>query len=111
MKVYKFILAVMSVYRLTRLIVKEEGPGDVLCRLRGEVTIRAVHSGKERGFWPTLHGLVSCEYCTSVWVAALMSVFVMKKSRFAEWVLTWLGLAGVFCLIQEHLDGRLKEEI
>jgi hypothetical protein len=106
MNLIKLVMAVLGVYRMTRLIVNEAGPDDIMCRLRYQVRKRV--ECKQRGFWWTLNGLINCEYCLSFWAAALMAIFAMKakRNKFAEWVLTWLGLAGAFCIAQELKDAR-----
>ena len=55
---YRLALGLLSVWRITHLLVGEDGPGDAFVRLRRQ-------AGK--GFWGEL---LDCFYCLSVWVAA-----------------------------------------
>ena len=96
--VLRLILAVLGTYRLTQLIVNEDGPGDVLYWLRMTV-------GEKQGTgWHFLSELITCEYCLSVWIAALLAVFVVAGGWFSAWVLAWLGIAGAFYIAQEIKD-------
>jgi hypothetical protein len=58
MKFYPLVLAVLAVWRITHLLVFEDGPWNTLLVLR-----RAT----DKPFWS---GLLNCFYCCSLWVAA-----------------------------------------
>ena len=50
----RFVIGALAVWRLTSLIVSEDGPGEVFVKIR---SIRA------------LDGVTSCSWCASVWAA------------------------------------------
>ncbi len=54
----RLIVGVLAVWRVTHLLQSEDGPWDLVVRLR-----RAAGSG----FWG---GLLDCFYCLSMWIAA-----------------------------------------
>ncbi len=58
----------MAVWRISSLLVHEDGPWDVFVRLR---KLAGVSSGPDpvEGF---LTNLLSCVWCTSLWVAPVM---------------------------------------
>jgi hypothetical protein len=98
----RLILALLGTYRLTRLFVNEAGPDEIFCKLRAAVDCQAIRYGK--GLWTFLDGLVNCEYCISVWAAALMAILVLTRGWLSDWALIWLGLSGAFCIAQEIKD-------
>lgn len=82
------VLLVLAVYRLSRLLVRESGPWAVLEQYRA-IGIRA-----------GLEGLVTCIYCTSVWVAALLTLFWLSGLPGQAVVLVLAASAGA-CMIDE----------
>jgi len=63
------ILAVLAVWRVTHLIVAEDGPWDLFVRLRRGGT--AIGLGR----------LLTCFYCASVWVAIPFALLIAHDWR------------------------------
>jgi Protein of unknown function (DUF1360) len=82
-----FALAALATWRVTHLIAEEDGPGDLVVRLRR----RAGNS--------ELGTLMDCFYCVSVWVAAPFALVISRRPR--ELPLTWLALSGAACLLEQ----------
>jgi len=82
----RFAAASLAVWRMTHLIAYEDGPGDVLFKLRTRVG---------HGFFGKL---MDCFYCVSVWVAAVFAPFV--TTRLPDVALFWLALSGAACLLE-----------
>lgn len=82
----RFVLAVLATWRITHLLAKEDGPADLVVRLR-------VKLGE--GFFGKL---MDCFHCLSVWVAAPLALFVSRKPL--DVLLTWLALSGAACLLE-----------
>ncbi|MBP6820940.1 MAG: DUF1360 domain-containing protein [Acidobacteria bacterium] len=83
---FKFVLAVLATWRFTHLLSKEDGPGDVVFRLR-------VRLGE--GFWGKL---MDCFKCLSLWVAAPMAFYIARQPM--EVILVWLAISGAACLLE-----------
>ncbi|HEX6894957.1 MAG TPA: DUF1360 domain-containing protein [Bryobacteraceae bacterium] len=83
---FRFIVAALATWRITHLIVREDGPWRVIVRIRRSAGA---------GFWGEL---MDCFYCSSVWVAAIFS-FTLRPNL-EEWILYWLGLSGSACLLE-----------
>jgi hypothetical protein len=79
-------LAVLATWRITHLLAHEDGPGDIIARLR----LRLGH-----GFWGRL---LDCFYCLSLWVAAASATLARPPA--ADWPLWWLGCSGAACLLE-----------
>lgn len=85
----QFTLAVLATWRITHLLVREDGPGDVLVRVRRRLG---------RGL---LGKLMDCFYCLSLWIAAPAALWLTRQPL--DWFVTTLALSGAACLL-ERLD-------
>jgi hypothetical protein len=83
----RFLLAVLATWRLAHLVVYEDGPGEVIVRLRERAG--AGWAGK----------LMDCFYCTSVWAAAPLAIGVAGKRRL--YPVTVLAVSGAACLLEQ----------
>jgi hypothetical protein len=92
MSFHRFALASLATWRVTHLLADEDGPADVVVRLRAHL-----------GDGP-LGGLMDCFQCLSVWVAAPLSVGLTRKRRPDP--VAWLALSGAACLLEQATAGR-----
>src|SRR6266446_4516296 len=81
----RFVVAALATWRVTHLIVYEDGPWDVIARLR-------TRAGS--GFFGKL---MDCFYCLSLWVSAVAAVALAP--RIIEGILLWLAISGAACLL------------
>ena len=79
-----FLLCTLAVWRLSHLLACEDGPFDVVVRLRRR-------SGD--GFFG---GLMDCFYCLSVWIA--MPFAWLLSGDTLTGVVVWLALSGAASL-------------
>jgi len=82
----RFVLAVLAAWRVTHLLAREDGPGDIIVRFRGRLG---------SGFFGKL---MDCFYCLSFWVAAPMSLYVTRGPL--DLLFVWLALSGAACLLE-----------
>jgi len=82
----KFVLAVLATWRITHLLSSEDGPADLIVRMRATLGDGLV--GR----------LVDCFKCLSIWVAFPAAFFVGGGA--AQLVVTWLAISAAACLIQ-----------
>jgi hypothetical protein len=82
----RFVLAVLATWRVTHLLGKEDGPADLIVRVR----IRLGHglAGK----------LMDCFQCLSLWIAAPSALFVSREPFY--WLFAWLAISGAACLLE-----------
>ena len=82
----QFVLAVLATWRITHLLAREDGPMEVLARLRARLG----------------HGLfgklMDCFNCLSLWVAAPIALLVCQR----PWTLLLIlpALSGSACLLE-----------
>ncbi|HJP90334.1 MAG TPA: hypothetical protein VJ875_00155 [Pyrinomonadaceae bacterium] len=82
----RLVLAVLATWRITHLLANEDGPWDLIARVRAPLGSR---------MWGRL---MDCFQCLSLWVALPMAFFV--SSRAVEILFTWLALSGAACLLE-----------
>src|SRR3954471_8214458 len=85
----RFVVAALAVWRLTHLLAHEDGPADVIVRVRARVGDR-------------VGGLMDCFYCLSVWMSAPLALLVCRDPL--ERLIAWLALSGAACLL-ERISG------
>ena len=69
MRFYWLTLGVLATWRITHLLVAEDGPWEMVVRLRRRAGT---------GFWGKL---LDCFYCLSMWVAAPLAVVLGQTWR------------------------------
>ncbi len=89
----KLVLAVLATWRVAHLLSGEDGPADLLFRLRKR--LGSTFAGQ----------LMDCFYCLSLWVAVPLSF--MFTHQLADWLLTWLALSGSACLLERITQPRV----
>jgi hypothetical protein len=82
----RFVFAVLACWRVAHLLASEDGPGDIVIRIRTRL-------GRSFG-----GRLMDCFYCLSIWVAAPLALFVSTKP--VEAVVVWLAVSGGACLLE-----------
>lgn len=87
MDFYWLILGVLAVWRLTHLLQAEDGPWDLVVRLR-----RAAGSG----VWGRL---LDCFHCLSLWVAAPAALLLGRSGK--ERIFLWLAFSGGAILLEQ----------
>lgn len=92
MKFYWLTLGVLSVWRVTHLLNAEDGPWNLVARLRRRAGT---------GFWADL---LDCFYCLSVWVAVPLAYFIGRL--WPERLLLWLALSGGAILLERLAPDR-----
>jgi hypothetical protein len=96
MRFYNLLLGILSVWRITHLLQAEDGPWDVVVRLRRRAGA---------GFWGQL---LDCFYCLSVWIAAPFAAFLGQT--LGERILLWPALSAGAILLERITDGGHGEE-
>ena len=86
MHLYRLTLGVLCVWRLTHLLSAEDGPWELIVRLRSRVG---------SGFWG---GLLDCFYCLSLWTAVPFAYFL--GDTWSERLLMWPALSAGAILLE-----------
>ena len=92
----RFAIASLVTWRLTHLVVFEDGPFEVIVWLR-------------RKAGPGFFGkLMDCFYCVSLWIAAVVAPAVswFGASSPATVLLSWIAISGAGCLLERATAPR-----
>jgi hypothetical protein len=81
-----WILGALAVWRITHLLQAEDGPWDVVVKMR-----RTAGAG-------ILGQLMDCFYCLSLWIALPFALWVGRTLE--ESVLLWPALSGAAILLE-----------
>jgi uncharacterized protein DUF1360 len=82
-----FALASLATWRVSHLLAEEDGPFDLVVRLRSRAG-----SGE-------LGALMDCFYCLSIWTAAPLAVTLTTRRR--DLPVAWLAVSGAACLLEQ----------
>lgn len=96
MRFYWLVLAVLGVWRLTHLLQAEDGPWDLVLRLRRRAG---------DGFWGRL---MDCFHCLSLWVAAPFAYLLGEST--GERLLLWPAISGGAILLLRATESRASDE-
>jgi hypothetical protein len=92
--VMRFVLCALGVWRLTHLIVAEDGPWNLVVRLRARLGDSELGRGMD------------CFYCSSVWLAIPFTFVV--ASRVLDWFIAWLALSATASLLQQATNRNMN---
>jgi len=102
-----FALFALATWRVTHLLVEEDGPADVVLRVRRRAGSSALGQGMD------------CFYCASFWVALPFAVGLRRepswragtsrRMRPLEGVATWCALSGAACLLERVSGSGVSE--
>lgn len=95
MEFNRFLLGTLFVWRITHLLSAEDGPWDVVVRVR-----RAAGTG-------FVGQLLDCFYCLSIWVSVILAIFLGKK--IGERILLGPALSAGAILLERVTDQRYSD--
>ena len=87
----------LAVWRITHLFNAEDGPGDLLVRIR-------LLAGS--GFWGRL---LDCFYCLSLWIATPLAGLLASGWR--EWLLLVPALSGAGILLERATGSMVAHSM
>ena len=82
----RLAVAALATWRVTHLLAHEDGPADIIVRIRARLG---------RSF---IGSLMDCFHCLSFWIAAPAALYISKSPL--AWIFNWLALSGAACLLQ-----------
>lgn len=91
----KFVLCSLAIWRATHLIVAEDGPWDVIVKVR----VRLGDSQAGRA--------MDCFYCLSLWIAIPFTFVV--ASRCWDWFISWLALSAAASLLEQATNRDINQ--
>jgi hypothetical protein len=92
----RFVLGALATWRVTHLLAHEDGPADVVARMRERLADSIVGE------------LIDCFGCLSIWVAVPFAFAVASAP--VDLILTWLALSGAAFLLERMSPEPLVVE-
>ncbi|HRO44515.1 DUF1360 domain-containing protein [Agriterribacter sp.] len=88
----QLVVCILATWRLTHLLSKEDGPFDIIYRLRKKAGA---------GF---LGNLLDCFYCLSIWVALPFACWMAFSWQVL--LLLWPAISGAACLFEQFSSNN-----
>lgn len=97
---FLFVLLTLASYRITQLLVYDDGPFDLIFKFRDWIGVYELNQAGERQSF--LGKLFSCPYCLGLWVSLFAAlVGTLYGHNLFIW---WLAIAGG----QAFLENRSR---
>jgi hypothetical protein len=93
MKFYWLVLGILAAWRVTHLLQAEDGPWDVVVRLRKFVG---------NGFWGKL---LDCFYCLSIWISVPCAYLIGENWR--ERIFLWLSFSAGASVLEQFTRPKV----
>jgi hypothetical protein len=91
----EFIIIVLAVWRVTHLFQAEDGPGDIIVRIRKRLGDGFVGS------------MMDCFCCLSIWVALPFGLYFGKGWPWK--IILWLAFSGAAVLLEKISPKEQRE--
>ena len=88
---FRLTIGILATWRVTHLIAREDGPWDLIVRVRARAG-----SGM-------FGQLMDCPYCLSLWIAA--PVALLSVGPWPARAAFWLAISGGASIIERSLSG------
>ena len=90
----RLALCSLATWRVTHLVVAEDGPWNIIVRLRAWLGDSI--AGRT----------MDCFYCSSVWLA-IPFAFVMARDVL-DWLVSWLAISGAASLLEQATNREIN---
>jgi hypothetical protein len=94
-----FLAVLLAVYGVSHILVWEDGPWDVLSKIRYWFGVRYAEGGARYGVGG-LGNLLNCQICTSVWITFPIAWLCSLHSIVAY----GLAAVGFVCMVMDLVD-------
>jgi hypothetical protein len=98
-----FIVSSLAVWRISSLLVREDGPGDVFAKLRNIVGVRYDEYSRPYGTTVVSKAL-TCVWCISIWVAVFVAI-LDKPVYIRTYIQRLCALSAMAIIIDEALNA------
>ncbi len=102
-----FIISALATWRLSSLLVREDGPGDILAKLRSISGVRFDEMSRPYGTNIVSSALL-CVWCVSIWVGAFIAI-LNKPVYIRTYLQNLLSLSASAVIIDEIVE-RINEK-
>jgi hypothetical protein len=89
---FQFGIAVLATWRLCHLLAEEDGPWDMIFRIRKQLG---------QGFFGSL---LDCFYCLSIWIAIPFAIWMTDNWK--NGIIYWLAISGGACVLYKATSKK-----
>jgi hypothetical protein len=101
---FEFMLSSLATWRIAHMLVKEDGPWDLISRFRSIIGVRYDEYSVPYGTnMPS--AMLSCVWCASVWVAAIVAIFE-KHVKLHMYIRRLFALSAMAIYIEEKINDH-----
>lgn len=100
-----FLILALAAWRVTSLLVEEDGPFYILERLRFKLGMRYDENSRRVATNEIARGF-ECVWCLSVWVGGLMAVLYWIAPRAALMLAFPFALSAAAIMVEEFVNGN-----
>lgn len=99
---WMLVVLAVATWRISHMLVKELGPANVFAKLRYRVGVRLDEQGDAYALNPDafLPSVLSCVYCTSIWVGLFFTLLGAICIHVAFWVAAPFAFSAVAVVIE-----------
>lgn len=106
MEISQLLIYGLAVWRVSSLLVSEDGPFKAFRRLRELFGIQHDAEGHVYLIPDTsIAKLFSCLWCASVWVSAAWLLLLTILPVYCMWLSVWLALSAVAIVVEKWVRG------
>ena len=103
MTLANFVILALAAWRLSNLLVFEEGPFDVFVILRNAVGVKYDVMAEAYGT-NVISKVFACIWCLSFWVAIGLSLLYLLAGDIAIWLCLPFALSGFAIIIHRNIE-------
>lgn len=92
----ELVLCALATWRVTHLLVAEDGPWDIVVKLRARLGESVIGS------------VMDCFYCASLWIAVPFAFAVADDVPGG--ILSWLAISGAAALLEQASPRAVSNE-
>lgn len=93
---FEFIIFSLGTWRISTILVREDGPFDVFFKLR------AMFDDKQIELFDLLF---SCVWCMSVWVATFIILSAIMNKTLTLYLILPFALSAIAVILEEKING------
>lgn len=94
------LILIVAAWRLTSLLVNEDGPFDMLARFRKFIGVYYDENSQRQGK-NVIAKAINCAWCCSIWIALFASVFSEYSVNVLSYLLHALFISACIIFIDE----------
>ena len=98
----RLILAILTCYRLARMIALDDGPLFVFEHIRQMVKVKADNEAYNLGKWHNLSEGLACPYCVGIWLSLPLLALLIWPTVYGDWFLVLLAISGGQAFMQSQ---------